>query len=304
MGEGVKSGIAIQLGIRIRYDARIDSTNQRDKHMLEQTLNGRTVAVPEARQLDVFCGLLERRGAQVLRCPLVSIKDAPDPKPVLVWIKHFIDGSCDDLILLTGEGLRRLLSCIERHQPEWRQPFVDRLSQVRVLTRGPKPARVLRELGLQPQLSAAEPTTAGVITTLKEHDLHGRRVGVQLYGEVPNELLVDFLRDADAEPIVVAPYIYANALEDAQVRELIERMTRGEVDIIAFTSMAQVKRLFEVGKDMDMHAAFAKVQVAAVGPVVRDALQSYGVTVKCMPEDSFFMKPLTSAMADSIGPAA
>ena len=72
---------------------------------IDSALSGKVVAVPEARQLDVFCGLLERRGATVLRAPLVAIKDAPDPRPVLQWIEAFNAGQCSELILLTGEGL-------------------------------------------------------------------------------------------------------------------------------------------------------------------------------------------------------
>ncbi len=60
------------------------------------TLTGRTVAVPETRELDVFSSMLERRGATVLRCPLVAILDAPDPQPVLEWLRAFCAGSCDD----------------------------------------------------------------------------------------------------------------------------------------------------------------------------------------------------------------
>ncbi len=48
----------------------------------EATLRGRTVAVAESRELEVFASLLERRGARVLRYPLVTILDAPDPAPV------------------------------------------------------------------------------------------------------------------------------------------------------------------------------------------------------------------------------
>ena len=77
--------------------------------MEAKPLAGRTVAVPETRELEVFAGLLERRGARVLRCPLVSIQDAPDPAPVLAFAHDFARGACDDLILTTGEGLRRLL---------------------------------------------------------------------------------------------------------------------------------------------------------------------------------------------------
>ena len=57
---------------------------------VEQSLTGRVVAVPEARELDVFANLLERRGAIALRCPLVAICDAPDPAPVLEWLEWFL----------------------------------------------------------------------------------------------------------------------------------------------------------------------------------------------------------------------
>lgn len=270
---------------------------------IDSALNGKVVAVPEARQLDVFCGLLERRGATVLRCPLVAIKDAPDPQPVLQWIEAFNAGQCSELILLTGEGLRRLLSCTEQHRPAWKEAFINRLAQVRTITRGPKPARVLRELQLQPTFSAVEPTTAGVIATLRSIDLQGHWVGVQLYGTEPNLPLIDYLHSAGAQPMIVAPYVYADAVDDAHVHSLITRMATGEVDIIAFTSMAQVNRLFAVGDGERLKAAFARVQVAAVGPVVRDVLAKHGVMANCMPEDSFFMKPLVTTMVDALANA-
>ena len=72
-------------------------------------LAGKTAAVPETRELDVMAQLFERRGATVIRCPLVAILDAPDAKPIEAWLQRFIAGACDDLVLFTGEGLRRLL---------------------------------------------------------------------------------------------------------------------------------------------------------------------------------------------------
>ncbi len=268
--------------------------------MQEQTLAGLTVAVPESRELDVFSALLERRGANVLRCPLVAILDAPDPQPVLEWIRRFNAQSFDDLILLTGEGLRRLLSCIEQHAPELRDGFIVELARVRKITRGPKPARELRELGLKSDLAAEVPTTEGIIATLRSEDLIGRRVAVQLYGAEPNSLLINYLREAGARPTTVAPYIYASQAEDEVVRRLLERMADGQVNIIAFTSSAQVDRMFSVGADDLVRRALAHTEVAAVGPVVADTLVRRGVDVRFMPQDSFFMKPLTSAIEQGL----
>jgi uroporphyrinogen-III synthase len=265
---------------------------------MTEPLAKRVIAIAEARELDVFASLLERRGAQVLRYPLVKIIDAPDPAPVLAFIRSAADGGCDDLILLTGEGLRRLLGCIDRHQPALRAPFVSALQQMRKITRGPKPARALRELGLTSDLAAAVPTTAGVIETLRGLDLRGRRVGVQLYGDEPNRPLIEFLLGAGAGVSTVAPYLYADAASDAAAQELLDRMRRGEVDAIAFTSKAQVLRLFRAAPAESVRAALAATSVAAVGPVVSDTLASYGVAVGAMPESAWFMKPLTAALSD------
>jgi len=128
-----------------------------------QPLAGRTVAVPETRELEVFATLLERRGAQVLRCPLVAIRDAPDPAPVLEFAAQLTAGKFDDLILTTGEGLRRILGCLAQHRPALREPFVAALAVVRKVTRGPKPARVC--LSAVFTSSVARPIAAWVLSS-------------------------------------------------------------------------------------------------------------------------------------------
>jgi uroporphyrinogen-III synthase len=269
--------------------------------MTTQPLAGRTIAVPESREIEVFAGLLERRGARVIRCPLVAIRDAPDPKPVLDWSRRLAAGAFDDLVLLTGEGLRRVLSCIELHQPALRAEFVAALGAMRKITRGPKPAKVLRELGMKPELAAEQPTTDGVIATLRHLDLQRRRVAVQLYGTEPNRPLVDFLESAGAAVATVAPYVYADAADEQAVRDLAAQLAGGKVDAIAFTSSAQIERLIAVVTEEGARAALAHTLVAAIGPVVADTLRKRGIDARLMPEESFFLKPLTSALEQALG---
>lgn len=270
--------------------------------MIDTSLAGRRIAVPETRELDIFADLLTRRGAEVLRCPLVSILDAPDPAPVLDWISAFNAGEMDDLILYTGEGLRRLLSCMERHAPELRAPFVARLAQVRTLTRGPKPARVLRELGLRPTLTATAPTTEGIIAALAEWDLSGRCVGIQTYGRDVPPTLVDFYYQRGIATRQVSPYIYADATHDTGVMKLIDQLNRRMLDAIAFTSQAQVERLWAVAargqQEASLKDGLQHCCIAAVGPVVAQALQERGVRVDLMPQEAYFLKPLTQKLAD------
>jgi uroporphyrinogen-III synthase len=264
-------------------------------------LAGRTIAVPETRQLDVLAGLLERRGAMVLRCPLVGIRDAPDPQPVIAWLKRRLATPSDDLIVFyTGEGVERLMTCARRVGIE--ADFIAALRRTRKLTRGPKPRRALRRLDLEAELEAAEPTTDGLIEALMKIELPHQRVAVQLYAADQDMRLVDYLRRRGVDPDCVAPYVYASAAEDAQAIELIVKLAGGEIDAIAFTSKAQVQRLKKLARDKDLEAELRTgldmTRVAVIGPVVAAELAASSIRVDAMPQESFSMKPLVTALCE------
>ena len=269
-------------------------------------LAGRRIFVPESRELDLFAQMLEERGAEAVRCPLVTIRDLENPAPVEAWLQRLRAGTFDDLILLTGEGLRRLLGAARRAGIE--AESVAALKQLRTITRGPKPARVLREVGLAPGLAAETPTTEGVITTLKRENLAGRTVGVQLYPGNPNKLLLDFLGDAGARADPVLPYRYASDAETQQVEAAIRAMAQGDFDAIAFTSTPQLVRLRDVAKQRGLEAelqqGLARSRIAAVGPVVASALKNLGFEIAAMPAASFHLKPLIKALVESLESAS
>jgi uroporphyrinogen-III synthase len=264
---------------------------------LDWNLRGKRIAVPEMRELEVFSGLLVRRGAVVLRCPLVTIYDTPHSAQVLAFAVQVAAGGFDDFVLITGEGLTRILSCINKHDPALQERFVAGLAKMRTITRGPKPARVLRQLGLRPNIEASSPTTPGVVEAMKPLDLAGRRVAVQLYGNDPNLVLTSFLRDRKAEVTTVAPYVYGNAADDATVTALLERMAAGEVDAIAFTSKLQIERLMQQPASL-VRRALTRTKIAAVGPIVAEAIRGAGFEVSSSPEHSWFMKPLVVALGE------
>ena len=267
-------------------------------------LTGRQIVVPETREIEVLAGLLERHGATVIRCPLVAIRDADDPAPILAWLERFVAAPPDDLILFTGEGLQRLHQLAETHGFEAK--FAAALGRVRKITRGPKPARRLREMGLKPDLPVDPPTTAGIIAALSA-EAPSRRVAVQLYPEAPSDL-VDFLAEAGAIVDPVLPYAYASAADEDRVAEIIRVMAAGEVDLITFTSGPQVRRLRAVARaracEPALAAGFARTKIAAVGPVVAAAVEAAGSTVAIAPADNFHMRPMVNAIVEVLGQPA
>jgi uroporphyrinogen-III synthase len=256
-------------------------------------LEGRTIALAEGRQLEELAQMLVAEGAGVLRCPMIGMLDAPDQGAVAQWLRELTAGRFGYVVLLTGEGLRRLVSAAEREG--MRDAAIAALGKTRLVVRGPKPVKALREVGLAPTLVAAAPTTDGVIETLRGEALQGQTVGVQLYSEA-NPPLVEFLQSVGASVATVQPYVYAPAADAQRVVDLIGQMDHGAVDALVFTSSPQVDRLFEVASerklDNELRSGLGKTKIAAVGPIVADNLRQRGIEVAIVPPQGFVMKNL------------
>ena len=259
-------------------------------------LTGLKILVPESRELDLFANMLETEGATVLRCPLVQILDLEDSADADAWIDRCIADNFDDLVLLTGEGLRRLLTLSRtRHDM-----LVEALGRLRTITRGPKPARALREVGLSSGLAAGVPTSEGILAALAQENVAGRRIAVQLYPGDGAQHLVDHLRARGALVSTVTPYRYASEAEAGQVCDAIRALGAGEIGMIAFTATPQVERLVKVaqecGLSQELSRGLAQTPIASIGPIVDEKLRLHGFTPTVSPQSSFHLKPLVRAI--------
>ena len=183
-------------------------------------LNGYRILILETREEAQFSRLLAEQGADVLQCPMFTIHDAPDSAPIAAWIRRFIEKPCDDLVLMTGEGLRRLMKVARRIDVE--QDFIAALGKARKFARGPKPGRALREIGLEPQVTTEKPTSEGIVEMLARVDLGGHRVGLQLYPDRDHSALVGAITAQGAEVDTVLPYVYDAQAADANIVTAID----------------------------------------------------------------------------------
>jgi uroporphyrinogen-III synthase len=270
-------------------------------------LNGYRILILETREEAQFSRLLAEQGADVLQCPMFTIHDAPDPAPIETWIRRFIDRPCDDLVLMTGEGLRRLMKVVRRIGVE--QDFIAAVGKARKFARGPKPGRALREIGLEPQVTTEKPTSEGIAEMLSRLDMKGHRVGLQLYPDRDHSALIGAIEAQGAKVDTVLPYVYDAQAADTNIVTAIDEMSQRRIDAIALTSSGQVRRLFEVaqahGCEERLREGLAHTPVASVGPVVSDELKLHGVRTAIYPaNDAFFMKPLISAMSVALAKSA
>ena len=267
-------------------------------------LNGYRILILETREEAKFSHLLVEQGADVVQCPMFTIHDAPDPAPIEAWIRRFIDTPCDDLVLMTGEGLRRLMKVVRRINAE--PAFLAALGKARKFARGPKPGRALRELGLEPQVTTEKPTSEGIIEMLSRIDLRGHRLGLQLYPDKDHSPLIGAITAQGAEVDPVLPYVYDAQAAEPNIITAIDEMAEGRIDAIALTSSGQARRLFDVARvhrcEARLREGLERTPIASVGPVVSDELKAHGLRPDISPaEGAYFMKPLISVMATELG---
>ncbi len=264
------------------------------------TLVGRTIAITEARRAREMAEHIRKLGGVAVVAPALQEVPAADQEPVREAIRRICAGRVQWVIFLTGVGARAILETADAMG--CREPFVGALNGMTVAARGPKPIAALREAGVRVDVVPEEPTSEGLVRALERHDLGGRLVALQLYGE-PNAYLVGELARLGARVLEMQPYRWELPEDQAPLEHLVLQLIAGAVDVVAFTSGPQVRHLFAVaarlglGRDL-ADALTARVPVAAVGEVTEQALAAHGIVPRIRPP-----KPTMGALVVAIARA-
>jgi len=264
----------------------------------------------ESRRAAEMAKLIATYGGKPVVAPAMREVPLESNHEAREFVVKMLDGKFDMLILLTGVGTRALLAIAETVCP--RKEFLDGLRRVKVVVRGPKPLAVLRELGLAPDATAAEPNTwREVLAALDEAgkadsalELRGRRVVVQEYG-VANPELLKGLEERGAAVTRVPVYQWALPEDMRPLREAMHAVTRGEIDVSLFTTSVQAKHLFQVaveaGLGDQLRRGLNQSIVASIGPTTSEALLSCGVNPDLEPSHpkmGFLVKEAAEASAE------
>ena len=250
-------------------------------------LRGLRIISFESRRAKEMAELIRRHGGEPTVAP--SMREVPlsengAPRELFQEIEA---GQIDLVILLTGVGTRTMVDAAAIHYS--RERIVALLGSVTVLARGPKPVAALKELGLQPALTAPEPNTwKEVLAVLDSNlELKGKRVAVQEYG-ITNQELVSSLEARGAKIARVPVYRWALPNDIAPLKAAIREIKSGKADIVIFTSATQVENVFQVaqqdGSVADLPQALARTLLVSIGPVCSEALARVGLKPDFEPE--------------------
>ena len=249
---------------------------------------------------DEMASLIRRHGGVPYGAPVLQEHYLTDSPEVQQAITDVCDGRVDTAIFLTGVGANAMMGIADSMGQL--TEFETALREITVVARSPKPGRILRRHKIPITIMPPEPyTSSDLAAAMAGLDLSGKRVIFQRYGG-PDSELPTYLREQGANYQELTLYDWGLPDDTGPVVELIDRMERGEVDALAFTSRPQVPNLLDIaaqaGREESLRNSLANsVAVASVGPVCTRKLLEQGINVDIEPEHPH-MGNLVMAVAD------
>ena len=228
------------------------------------------IALLEARMGKEMADLMRRAGSgEPVLVPAVRETPLSSEKQVAAFIDRLVDGSMRTVVFFTGVGAKQLLH--EAEQLGRQAELLAALRRVTVVSRGPKPAAVLRRSNIPVAANAHEPyTTTELLEAMTPLDLAGTVVGIVHYGEY-NTLVSQRLRERGAELVELCLYEWLLPEDSSALARLVEDIVAQRIDAVVFTSQVQVRHLFLVASERNLADQLAAALnttsvVASIGP--------------------------------------
>ena len=251
------------------------------------SLNGRVIAFLESRMSSEMGSLIQRHGGLPYPAPAMQELYLKDSAEVQQLVVDICGGQVDAVVLLTGVGTQALIEVADGIGRK--DELIQALDRLTVIARSPKPARVLRRYEIHIDVMPPEPyTSQDLMQAIESLKLEGKDLAVQHYGG-PNSFLINSLKERGARVREVTLYTWGLPEDDSPVLRMIDGLSAGEIDAVAFTSQPQVGNLVTIasqaGKEQSLRDSLAgPVLLASVGPVCSRRLREAGFGVNLEPE--------------------
>ena len=249
---------------------------------------GLRVGALESRMAQEMERLITRHGGIPVVAP--SMKEIPlsDHPQALAFGETLLSGEVDIVVLLTGAGCRTLLEILETRFTL--EAIKKALQNTILVIRGPKPAGVVKALGLHPQILVPEPNTwRDVLHALDvsfPEGLTGKRVAVQEYG-VSNPELLEGLRQRGAQVTPVPVYRWTLPDDLKPLQQLSQQIVQEEIPVLLITNAVQVDHLIKtLGNNtaiQQLQIVLPHMMVASIGQLASERLRHHGFPVDLEP---------------------
>lgn len=216
-----------------------------------------------------------------------SVKEDPieDPSAALRFIESLEAGGFDMVICMTGAGIAYLRDALAPLMPLERIGAA--LRRAAIVSRGPKPAAVLRSLDVPLAVTIPEPNTWREIVEAVAHRPE-RHIAVQEYGRPSTEMNAALERmGARVTPIALYRWGLPNDLEP--LKAAARKLASHEVNVVLFTTSVQLDHLLDIARGLGIEddvkrSLIEQAAGASIGPVMTSTLEGYGIPADIVPK--------------------
>jgi uroporphyrinogen decarboxylase len=266
---------------------RMDPTSESHENDKASAFGGLRVVAFESRMAAEVAAMIERHGGVAIVAPAMREVPLEDNPAAFDFAERLLAGTIDVAIFLTGVGVRALCQVIEtRHD---RRAIAAALGRIVVAVRGPKPLHALREMGVEPAVTAPEPNTwRELLAALCARiELRGTRIAVQEYG-VSNREFIAALEARSAIVTLVPVYRWTLPQDRAPLIAALQVIADGGADAAIFTSSHQVTNVMQMaeaeGIAAEVRRGLSAMAVGSIGPVCTAELRAHSIGVDFEPQ--------------------
>lgn len=250
-------------------------------------LFGKAVVVTRTEeQADVFIRLLQEKGAEPVALPVIQIFPPEDWGPIDSALNRL--DQYHGVVFTSVNGVKAFMERLRLKDRDIRD-----LKGVRVYAIGKKTESAVRDLGIRVDLVPEKFVAESLLESIGKENVQGKRF-LLARAAVAREILPEQLRALGAT-VDVAP-VYQTLPPKNKNKELMERLQKGAIDVITFTSSSTVKNFVDLLED-DQKPLLKKATIACIGPVTAKTAEDYGLKVDIMPEE-FTVEGLADAIEE------
>ncbi|WP_421616912.1 uroporphyrinogen-III synthase [Brevibacillus sp. TJ4] len=232
-------------------------------------LTGKRLMVTRSRsQAREMIEKIEALGGEAFAFPLIKMVPVQDTRHLDRAIRALPD--FDWVIFTSVNGVRFFWERI-RQLGFGREAFTGRLAAV-----GPKTAAELQTLGLEVEVIPSDYVAEGLFDSLQDHLRPGQRVLLPR-ADIARKHLPEQLRERGLE--VTEVDVYHTVIDAEQAPLAAERLRRGEIDAILFTSSSTVAHFVEALTPVADAGWKECVTFACIGPVTARTAEKLGLPV-------------------------
>ena len=254
----------------------------------DKPLLGKHIVVTRAReQASDLVRQLTRLGALCRQCPIIEPAPMDDLQPLDSAIDRL--NTFNWIVFTSVNGVAYFFNRLFEKRLDVRS-----LGHLRTAAIGPATARSLRQYGLRTDVLPKTYQAESLIEVFSQYHLKGQKVLLPRALKA-RDILPEELTKMGAEVEIVAAYQTKHSSEG--VREVIEDLKDGSIDMITFTSSSTVTNFMDQLPPDQALELMKKATIACIGPITAGTARDKGLTVDLVAED-FTIEGLCQAVVN------